>query len=885
MSIRTLEAPGIELNEIDRSQAQKVDYSLPNAPTCFVTGFASKGEDYTLQWINSRTTLDQTFGTPENEPETWFYNAICEILNRGGIALGAKLPYDNASLQKYTWRQWTVAESPTLIDDSYRRDCVIHYIRDIYNELSWVLEQLGRDDDIYTIGRMWEVVKDIAIKEFQAKVESKEDIVGGVIYTFDSLVFPKFKTETKFLKTVGGIAHALETIVRNLKINPYLILKLNDSEITSYLEISDDGSGVESLDVLDKHLTYSKSLLKNKIRIYDITRSQYAEYDRHNCVKSVVQNELQDTPVWTNECLGIVPVLVTAPQAMYFQNLLETIDTEAMVSAEHYVNILGSKHFNVISGFGTLESGKCNDNHLTNLVSTYFDAINISGDWTTLPLSSSNPDDPTVSRDAAMCFPQITWKDEQHYEKEYIKHVGVVVFKAFKDTANDSNISFQPLEAFVGTLDRSSKDKITHASTFIDNVVNSRSRFIRLFSNVDRRNLERASTLVACNQRATSLGFYKMQCKKTISKQVSILDALTKILDQSNDPNTVPIDLVVDGGVSNIAQLVQSAGNGSVDFDLYPKIADFGTRSAELFCKHGDFNASTSDIQAWNLKTANDTKVWRQVLKKFDDFCKFTRKDCMFLADGLRTFCLEGDEKLVRKTKPSSSVIQTILSKIKFMSNALNSSYSAGWCNWFLMEDFHSGDLFWCPPSIKASSVCIYCDTYFHTWDAPAGMTRGIVPNVVDCAFSPTNSEAGVLYSHQWNYAITYPLEGPVLEGQKTFQTSKTALDRINVRRLLLDLEKKISRVSRNFLYEGNTEWLRQRFVDQLTPIFEEAVTGSGIIEYGIRCDADLNPPEVIDNHELHCKIALIPVKTLEWLVLDLICCRQGASINEELAK
>lgn len=94
----TLEAPGIELREIDRSQQQKTDYSLPNAPACLVTGFAQKGEDYTLQWINSKTTLDSYYGAPTNELETWFYNAVCEILSRGGIALAAKLPYDNASL-------------------------------------------------------------------------------------------------------------------------------------------------------------------------------------------------------------------------------------------------------------------------------------------------------------------------------------------------------------------------------------------------------------------------------------------------------------------------------------------------------------------------------------------------------------------------------------------------------------------------------------------------------------------------------------------------------------------------------------------------------------------------------------------------------------------
>jgi len=205
--------------------------------------------------------------------------------------------------------------------------------------------------------------------------------------------------------------------------------------------------------------------------------------------------------------------------------------------------------------------------------------------------------------------------------------------------------------------------------------------------------------------------------------------------------------------------------NEVIDLDVYPRIADFGTGEAEALCRCGCGCENPDQVRSWSLDSISDTKKWRAVLKKFDDFCKYTRKDCLFLADGLRTFCLEGDEKLVRKTKPSSSIIATLIPKVKYMSDALNSSYSAGWCNWFLMADAHTGDFFWCPPSIKAASICIYCDTYFHPWEAPAGMTRGIVPNVVDVAFNPTNDEAGKMYNHRWNYAISYPIEGIVMEG------------------------------------------------------------------------------------------------------------------------
>ena len=895
----TLEAPGIELKEIDRSGVKKSDYSLPNAPACLIAGFASKGEDYTPQWINSKDTLTSYYGTPTNELETWFHNGVCEILNRGGIAIAAKLPYDNASLQKYTWREWKLGDVNEISVD--KNETKIEYVKEIYNYLVLAMSKKMPETSIPSLididlKTCWMYIIELAVNFLNATASSELDSDGNpVSLTIGNIVYEN---------TVEGCARCLELIIHTLEVNPYATLRLNDNELTSYIELFDAGSGVADLDILDKHLTYSKALVKNRIRVYDITRSQYSEFDTHNCVNSLVDNELESQRVWTNDCLGIVPIVTTAANALYFQNLLETFEG---VGIDPNFDQTPIELFNVISGFGTIESGKIGLSNLTDVVETRFDGINSSSNWLTIPLSSSNPKrdnygigqlrfEASTSLEAASLFPSINWRDSSHFEKDHMKDIGVVVFKAFKDTANDSRISFMAVEAYYGSLDRTARDKVTEASTFIDNVVNSRSKLIRLFSNADKKNLDRASILVTKNQRAISLGFHKVQCRKTVSTQTSVMDSLTKVLEQCKDPNTVPLDLVVDAGVSNIAQLIESAGiihnevvdgrmrsTKIIDLDVYPRVSDFGTGASEALCRCGCTCSSSDQVRAWTLDSLEDTKKWKSVLKKFDEFCKYTRKDCLFLADGLRTFCLEGDEKLVRKTKPTSSITTTLLPKMKWLSDAINSSYSAGWCNWFMMADAHTGDFFWCPPSIKAASICIYCDTYFHPWEAPAGMTRGIVPNVVDVAFNPTNDEAGKLYNHQWNYAISYPLEGIIMEGQKTFQTEKTALDRVNIRRLMLDLEKQTIQVARHFLYEGNTTWLRQRFVDQLKPIYEDAITGNGILDYAIKCDEELNTTQTIENHELHCKIGIKPVKTLEWIVIDMLVSRQNANIQEEV--
>jgi hypothetical protein len=109
----------------------------------------------------------------------------------------------------------------------------------------------------------------------------------------------------------------------------------------------------------------------------------------------------------------------------------------------------------------------------------------------------------------------------------------------------------------------------------------------------------------------------------------------------------------------------------------------------------------------------------------------------------------------------------TIISNIRKMT-VLDSSYSAGYSNWFFCPDFRTGEYFWCPPSIKVAGVYTYNDAYGHPWSAPAGHTRGVVRNAADISFNPYRDEAGDIYNQAWNYAVSYPLDGIIIEGQKT---------------------------------------------------------------------------------------------------------------------
>lgn len=842
MSSRRIDNPGIEINEIDRSQYDKVDYSLPNAPAVFTYGFADKGEDCALTWINSKTTLVDTYGSPTNECESYFYNSMYEVLNRGGTCIAAKLPYVNDSTNKYNYVDFKLSEN-LLSTYGYIGLDYIPNFNTLYEISATVYDVLSIGFQ-NTLFQKWKeqlvTVMNIveAVKEMLTEASISPD--AGTIDDIDTLYEIK--------------AVLQKLITQYYKLTPFSLLYLNDSTLTSYISISNKGSGKDSIEHFDDYLTNRQKVNTNTIRIYDVTRSQYESLDSYD--GCVVENDIS-----TGNCLGIVPVIVTPANAMYFQQLLN-ID---LIDQSNKIKSFFS--YNPISSFSS-EYHKNYDEHEVDLKFSFLDQ------YLTMPLASeqdkikiANSDGSeyeSLSRRASLAFPQIQFLSPSRYDPTHLKDIGVVVFKAIKDVDNNGKMSFQLLESFIGSLDRTARDPITKANMFIDDVVNSRSKYIKLFSNANQKNIEKASTIIASGLQAISLGFYAIDCEKKISYTDSIIKPLTYILDAASNKHTMPIDIVVDAGVSNIANMANKF-SGSFNADDYTTMAELNS------------NSPFTNISGW-----------KTVVTKVDNFCKYTRKDCMFLVDGLRDMCLDGNVKYIRKTKPENTVANTIIPRFKYIANALNSSYSAGYCNWFYQQDYSDPShttYIWIPPSIKAAGVYIYCDTYFHPWSAPAGQVRGIIRDAVDVAFIPLDDDAGKIYGNQWNYAMSYPMDGITIEGHKTFQIQKTALDRVNVRRLLLYLEKRVERIARRFVYENNTAYTRQLFVDSIRQVFEDAVAGDGVKEYGIKCDDELNTVDVIENNELRCKIVIKPVKCVDYIVLDFICTRQNASISEELVR
>jgi hypothetical protein len=210
-------------------------------------------------------------------------------------------------------------------------------------------------------------------------------------------------------------------------------------------------------------------------------------------------------------------------------------------------------------------------------------------------------------------------------------------------------------------------------------------------------------------------------------------------------------------------------------------------------------------------------------------------------------------------------------------ANLLNTNYAAAYWPWLLVRNEDTKANVWCPASTVIPSVYVYNDNTSEAWFAPAGFTRGTMPNVVAPEKTLPRSLRDTLYNNKINPIATFPGTGVVVYGQKTLQTLSTALDRVNVRRLLIALKSFIGTVSQNLVFEPNSLQTRNSFLSVVNPYLETVQQNQGLYAFKVVMDASNNGPDVIDRNELRGAIYLQPVKTAEFIVIDFNLTPTGA--------
>lgn len=209
-----------------------------------------------------------------------------------------------------------------------------------------------------------------------------------------------------------------------------------------------------------------------------------------------------------------------------------------------------------------------------------------------------------------------------------------------------------------------------------------------------------------------------------------------------------------------------------------------------------------------------------------------------------------------------------------------DSDFGALYWPWVKMRDsFNQVDV-WVPPSGSVMATIARSDQQSAPWYAPAGTTRGIVPNIQDVFSRPSLAERDLMYGYRncINPIVQFvDSTGFVIWGQKTLQRRPTALDRVNVRRLMFYIEKRIRIASRQLLFDPHDDELRQRFVRIANAILTEVQVGRGVNDFRIKCDTEINTADVIDRNELRARIGIQPVKAAEFIFIEFSIHRTGS--------
>ncbi len=297
---------------------------------------------------------------------------------------------------------------------------------------------------------------------------------------------------------------------------------------------------------------------------------------------------------------------------------------------------------------------------------------------------------------------------------------------------------------------------------------------------------------------------------------------------------------------------------------------DISSTSAEGTVAYKRAIDSVSNPDEWDINLlvtpgliyTHASSIQNYALRKVE-----ARADCFYLIDVAKF--------------AATPVVSTQITDATTDAGNFDTSYAATYYPWVKMVDTANNKHVWVPPSVVVAGVIAQTDQLSHPWFAPAGLTRGGLTSVLEPATRLTHSERDDLYDGRVNPIAAFPGQNVTVWGQKTLQKKASALDRINVRRLMITVKKFIASSTKFLVFEQNTASTRNRFLGIVNPYLENVQSNSGLYAFKVVMDETNNTPDVIDRNELRGQIFLQPTKTAEFIVLDFNILPTGAEFPE----
>ena len=224
----------------------------------------------------------------------------------------------------------------------------------------------------------------------------------------------------------------------------------------------------------------------------------------------------------------------------------------------------------------------------------------------------------------------------------------------------------------------------------------------------------------------------------------------------------------------------------------------------------------------------------------------------------------------------------TAVASIQTFKSALtSSSYAVLDTGWKYQYDRYNDTYRWIPLNADIAGLCARTDYTTDAWFSPGGFTRGQVKNVVKLGFNPSQTERDNLYKESVNPVVTFPGQGTILYGDKTYLAKPSAFDRINVRRLFIVLEKAVATAAKYQLFEFNDDFTRAQFRNIVEPFLRNVQGRRGIIDFRVKCDSTNNTGEVIDRNEFVASIFIKPNRSINFITLNFVAARSSVSFDE----
>ena len=847
---RTIQSAGVEINERDLSLVA----SLPVGTNILVQGYSKQGPTDELVSTTSIAELQQIYGTPETAAERYFYHTAKEVLNSPGNLLTTRLPYGLSSGGGYG-SEYSALLYPVVGYDGNTDEAVA-----VANELLSAVEVPATN----ATG----TVANIPVSGNPAGSFTLDVSGGG--YTFADDGLGSLSATSILLSEVSGtIDYATGVWAVDFAPggNVYDTMGTLAGGTTNI-----SGSYNYKVDTSTLYTVATSFKIGAPTQI-TLSEDEYTSWQAGQISWALSGNTVLTTDVSAAGQAGIIIV-----------NELKTA-----------VNNTNEGYYVVI-----------NDN--SNIGDTTFDSAtavkynNTDGAWTEVPttrlefaLTGTDLTD-SLSEDIETAA---SWNLE---DPEYRDCLTIGLFKLGQTQYGQNetvSLGKNLIETHIGSLDQQRKwtPNGPEESFFLGSILNANSNYMKIFVNpnisqksgawVDTTSLPSKVVTRISGNSGFAMG-PQIDASDSAGKAIGNLpQKLERSLRLAENRDQIPIDIVLDGGLSTVWSASRSP-NAVTNGDWV------GTYDAGDYL-YGVFEADPDGGNANYLAEVDDgvsSRVqnnWEVIFNLFNQFCGETRKDCLFIADALRHIFVQGGEEagngIEMKTLDDSNknFSQHVYRPLKNLFAASNSNYACTYGNWVKQYDNNLGDFVWLPFSGYEANIMAKMDSALQPWYAAAGLNNGIVRNIVDIAVNPTQKQRDLLYRINVNPVVFFPGDGYTVWGQKTLQRKPSAFDRINVRRLFLTLEKATNAVMRYFVFEPNTVFTRTRVVNVLTPIFEIAKNNEGVYDYLIVCDGRNNTPQVIDNNELVVDIYLKPVRIAEFILVNFIATRTDQDFNELL--